>query len=202
MDNSANNGGVNNIPNGDKIGMTMPMNAAPSNFDQLNPNQVAGNFDAYMQSGAVLKPNIAQPTETLNSNPAESMSMAGEQLVNVEQLGNSGEQITENSEQKPKGYESEAVAEQRAKAAKEAAQREEAMREMPPELEDAKKIDIPRDMKSLPTNYMAAVESGVDRALKEGRPDVAQKFLDELRWDTMEKTFNRKLGDGLNGTGA
>ncbi len=203
MNNSASNGGNNATPNGEQIGMTMPMNAVPSNFDQLNPTaQSEGGFDSYIQSGAVLSPDIAKPTETLSSGNAEVLN-GGEQIPSAENIP-SGEQLAapEGAEQKPKGYESEAVAEQRQKAAKEAAAREEAMREMPPQLDEAKAIDIPRDMKSLPPNYMAAAENGVDKALKDGRPDVAVKFMDELRWDTMKKTFGRDLGQGLNGTGA
>lgn len=61
-------------------------------------------------------------------------------------------------------------------------------------------IKIQRDAESLPKAYEKAVQSIVERNRKD--PFRLVQEMDIARWDMMGKAFSRKLGDGLNGTGA
>ena len=61
-------------------------------------------------------------------------------------------------------------------------------------------IKIQRNAESLPKAYEKAVQSIVERNRKD--PFRLVQEMDIARWDMMEKAFDRKLGDGLNGTGA
>ncbi len=61
-------------------------------------------------------------------------------------------------------------------------------------------IKIQRNAESLPKAYEKAVQSIVARNRKD--PFRLVQEMDIARWDMMEKAFDRKLGDGLNGTGA
>ncbi len=59
-------------------------------------------------------------------------------------------------------------------------------------------IPIPRDAEKLPRAYSAAVVKIVNRNAKDPHKLVAE--IDVARWDLMKKAFNRRMGDGLNGS--
>ena len=59
-------------------------------------------------------------------------------------------------------------------------------------------IPVPRDAERLPRAYLAAVVKIVNRNSKDPHKLVAE--IDVARWDLMKKAFNRRMGDGLNGS--
>lgn len=71
-----------------------------------------------------------------------------------------------------------------------------------PELDKLRSIDVPKDAKTIPSAFANEAQSIVDKKLKEGDVAGATDALSKIRWEYMEKAFSRKLGDGLNGTGA
>ena len=68
------------------------------------------------------------------------------------------------------------------------------------ELKEAlSQIKVARDAESLPKSYEKAVNNIVHRNRK--NPSRMVREMDIARWALMEKIFNRKMGDGLNGGG-
>ena len=65
-------------------------------------------------------------------------------------------------------------------------------------LRDLGSIRIKRDAEVLPKAYMQAVSKIVNRDRKDPHKLLAE--IDVARWDMMNKAFNRKRGDGLNGS--
>ena len=59
-------------------------------------------------------------------------------------------------------------------------------------------IPVARDAEKLPRAYSAAIVKIVNRNSKDPHKLVAE--LDAARWDLMKKAFNRRMGDGLNGS--
>ena len=131
MDNSGVTGGIISSGNEQQVDAKAP---TMNGFEQLRPEDVAGSFDAYVNSGAVLAPNIETPKVELGPAPemmpqfpnsAEQLPSMGEQLANTgEQLANSGEQNLDE-EGRPKGYRSEAEEDARKKRLAEEAKRKE-----------------------------------------------------------------------------
>ena len=72
--------------------------------------------------------------------------------------------------------------------------------EASPEVEDLQKIAIQRDAEQLPKEYV----NGIAKIIKKDKEDPHKMSLDLdiARWDLMSKAFNRRRGDGLNGSGA
>ena len=58
MDNSGVTGGIISSGNEQQVDVKAP---TMNGFEQLRPEDVAGSFDAYVNSGAVLAPNIETP---------------------------------------------------------------------------------------------------------------------------------------------
>jgi hypothetical protein len=69
-----------------------------------------------------------------------------------------------------------------------------------PALAEFKSIKIERNAEKIPKEVL----SSLDKIIKTNANDPYQLVadLDEARWDYEEKRHARKLGDGLNGTGA
>ncbi len=176
--------------------------SAPNSFDQLRPEEVAGSFDTYVNSGAVLAPNVEKPSVDLGPAPEVAMQFpnSAEQLGGGEAMPMAGAEAAPEAEDgKPKGYESEAVAEQRKKAAELEAKLQAEREALPADFEAMKVTPIKRDADKIPAAYMNHFAAGVDKCLKTNDPAKLVAFCDASRWDYMEKCFDRKLGDGLHG---
>ena len=205
MDNSGVTGGIISSGNEQQVDAKAP---TVNGFEQLRPEDVAGSFDAYVNSGAVLAPNIETPKVELGQalemmpqfpNSAEQLPSMGEQLANTgEQLANSGEQNLDE-EGRPKGYRSEAEEDARKKRLAEEAKRKEEYAALPPDFGAMEGMQIARDADKIPAAYMNHYANGIDNCLKTNDPSKLVAFCDNSRWDYMKKVFNRNLGDGLNG---
>lgn len=68
------------------------------------------------------------------------------------------------------------------------------------EMKELRGISIPRNAEKLPKEYVDMVA----KIIKADKDDPWQLAHDknQMTWDMLGKTFNRKLGDGLNGQGA
>ena len=66
MDNSGVTGGIISSGNEQQVDVKAP---TMNGFEQLRPEDVAGSFDAYVNSGAVLAPNIETPKVELGPAP-------------------------------------------------------------------------------------------------------------------------------------
>ena len=69
-----------------------------------------------------------------------------------------------------------------------------------PEMTELKQIEVPRDAESLPKKYVDAVAKVIK--LDRQDPNKLASDVNTMKWDMMGKAYGRKLGDGLNGTGA
>lgn len=69
-----------------------------------------------------------------------------------------------------------------------------------PEMVELKQIEVPRDAESLPKKYVDAVAKVIK--LDRQDPNKLASDVNTMKWDMMSKAYGRKLGDGLNGTGA
>lgn len=194
MDNSGVMGGMFNSD-----GERKAIVSAPSDFEQLRPEEVAGSFDAYVDSGAVLAPNVEAPKVDLGPAPEIAMQFPN----SAEQLNGVGEAMpaisAEAADGKPKGYESEAVAEARKKAEAEEAKRKAELAALPADYEAMDATPIARDAEKIPKSYMHHYANGVKACLNSNDPAKLVAFCDVARWDYMGKCFDRNLGDGLHG---
>ena len=174
---------------------------AASQFEQLRPEDVVGSFDAYVNSGAVLAPNIETPNVDLGPAPeaamqfpnsAEQMMAVGEQMPNMEQnpAMQAGEMPNAGRVELTMPQQPEKVAEAKTASASE---------DMPADFEGVKATPVPRDSEKIPSAYMNHYVNGIDQCLKDNDPGKLVSYCDASRWDYMEKCFGRKMGDGLNG---
>lgn len=140
-------------------------------------------------------PEVVTPTaEAMDfgsfANQAEQMQPSGEQAsMNVE---------TETNESTADAAPAEANGQQAAPASE--PKKEEAS-EAPEstEMKELRGISIPRNAEKLPKEYVDMVA----KIIKADKDDPWQLAHDknQMTWDMLGKTFNRKLGDGLNGQG-
>lgn len=162
-------------------------------FDQLRPDEVAGNFDAFVNSGAVVPPAMERPNELLGATPENLVQSSAEQLNNGEKVSDT-ERRAEVAEQKmmmPPVAKFENMP--TAQATNDP---------LAEDLDALEKIEVQENSERAPNAFIYQYEDGIDKRLKNGKPGEAVEFSDKARWSYMRRCFNRNLGDGLNGKGA